>query len=79
MTNLLDTIHQVVGCLYLSDLHTGFYDQEIKKAVKMLAADMYSLKDWEEAVFYITRKSYECRDIKEAQSLLGRYWARIEN
>lgn len=76
MADLLDTIYQVIGCSYLSDLHTGFYDCEIKKTVKMLAADAYPLEEWKEAVSYITRNSYECKDKRDAQRLLGGNWKR---
>lgn len=70
MEGLLETIQLTAGCGYLSDLHKTVNFQKIRTAVSTLLPDAYSLKEWKEAVFYITKKTCECQDVYTAKEIL---------
>lgn len=52
------------GCLYLSDLPHPKYRFGIQHALRGLSPDWFSLKEWNDAVAYITRqeRSFETEE-----------------
>lgn len=52
------------GCLYLSDLPQPKYRFSIQHALRGLSPDWFSLKEWNDAVAYITRqeRSFETEE-----------------
>ena len=60
---LLDCLVELVGCNYLSDMHSDEYLSSVCKAVAQLQAENFSVHEWNDAVYYITKVK---RDFKEA-------------
>ena len=67
---LLDYIAEKAGCSYLSDLHNkGRYGQ-IYEVVAGIAPSDYDLKEWEDAVQYITSEMESFEDSGQAAEYL---------
>ena len=60
---LLEYIRCKVGCMYISDLHQECWFPEIQKIICRISPEMYSLKEWNDAVNYITgaQQNFETR------------------
>lgn len=69
-TGLLQNIQKRVGCIYLSDLHSGVYDDAIVKAAFSLLDQNYTIEEWNEAVSYITKTSCNYEKVCEAYKRL---------
>lgn len=70
--SLLQTIQQRIGCIYLSDLHSGIYKEAVIKTAKELLKHDYSLTEWNEAVSYITSVSCHCESAEDAYEELSK-------
>lgn len=51
---LLEWILQESGLQYISDLNNGIGKVRVKEAVKEIPYERYDLKEWREAVCYLT-------------------------
>lgn len=51
---LLELILQESGLQYISDLNDGIEKRSVKEAVKEIPYEEYELKEWKEAVSYLT-------------------------
>ncbi|MEE0752886.1 hypothetical protein [Frisingicoccus sp.] len=62
--DLLETVADGVGCEYLSDLRYKIPAYTIKRVLKEIKPEQYSIEAWNDAVSYITGKdfSFESRD-----------------
>lgn len=70
---LLEEISRKVDCMYISDLQHSNLLPLIRTAVKELSIDRYSLREWNDAVSYITGKDCEFKSQKEAADYLMKY------
>jgi len=51
--NLIDRLHQMVGCAYLSNLKEATYRRKILEAMGAIYAPEYSLQEWSYALSYL--------------------------
>lgn len=51
---LLESLQVQVGCMYLSDLHTPSNLPLVQRALRKIKPDSYGLREWNDAVCYIT-------------------------
>lgn len=51
---LLEFLQLQAGCMYLSDLHTPSHFPRIQRALRKITPDHYALREWNDAVWYIT-------------------------
>lgn len=51
---LLELILQKSEQQYISDLNNGICKENVKKAVKEIPYKQYDMKEWKEAVYYLT-------------------------
>ena len=54
--SLLDIIQKKAGCLYLSDVRTPAFRTAVKKAIESIAPESRSVREWNEAAYYILRR-----------------------
>jgi len=62
---LLELILQKAGLQYISDLSNGIERNSVRRAVKEIPYDQYELKEWREAVYYLTGGKVELHTQKE--------------
>lgn len=53
-TDLLDDLCSGIGCLYLSDLHDRRCLPSVQRVLRGVDPSRYSLREWIDAVYYIT-------------------------
>lgn len=67
---LLEYLSLRAGCMYLSDLHQSKYRFSIQHALRGLSPEWFSLKEWNDAVAYITRQDRSFETEEQAQQFL---------
>ena len=68
---LLEEIAAGAECFYLSDLHVSAYASAIRRAVRKIDPETYSLWEWDDAVQYILGSTVVCKSKEQAKSLLS--------
>ena len=68
--DLLDRLTVLTQCAYISDLRVVNYRRSISKAVCAIPTEDYSLKEWNDAVFYITGKQAYYKSAEDARKVL---------
>lgn len=74
---LLDILADAIGCSYLSDLTLLEVRPQLRRALCRLEADAYPLREWNDAVEYITRKSAAFPTPEQARAFLLQYTSDI--
>lgn len=72
-TGLLEYIAERAGCGYLSDLHSRKRSPHIYEVIANIAPCDYDLKEWEDAVRYITGETVSFKDGCQAAEYLLRH------
>ncbi|MEE0419609.1 MAG: hypothetical protein UDG86_06140 [Lachnospiraceae bacterium] len=67
---LLETLAINIGCSYLSELHTAYRYREICREIVGLDMEKYSIREWNDAVGYITGEKVIFSSPKEARAYL---------
>ncbi|WP_294466738.1 hypothetical protein [uncultured Anaerofustis sp.] len=67
---LLEYLSFKVGCMYLSDLRYNENLYNIQHELRSIDPNIYSLKEWNDAVNYITGERYEFDNVNEALDFL---------
>lgn len=67
---LLETLQFQIGCVYLSDLHIPSNLPLIRCALRKIDPDSYCLREWNDAVCYITGKKSNFQNPREAAKYL---------
>ena len=70
---LLEYIAQKSGCEYLSDLHIYKERYYIRKTIVEIEPQLYSLREWTDAVCYITEQYMEFETVEQAVKYLLEY------
>lgn len=70
---LLDNLRSAVGCMYLSDLHMDSFWPVLHKTLQNIVPQNYSLREWNDAVHYITGKDAIFDKETDAAEFLIRY------
>ena len=70
---LLEVIARRVGCGFLSDLHQSWELPCIQHVIRGLDAREYDLREWKDAVQYITGEQREFETAEQAAEFLGEY------
>lgn len=70
---LLETLQCRAGCMYLSDLHAPSTMPLIRGALRKIEPDSFDLKEWTDAVLYITGKKREFRTQADAAEFLSNF------
>lgn len=70
---LLEILGAEAGCLYISDLHQPDQLIFVKRALYKIEPDRYSLREWNDAVSYITGQSLCFNNQSEAFKYLSEY------
>lgn len=70
---LLEFLQVQVGCMYLSDLHTPSNLPLVQRALRKIAPDSYGLKEWNDAVCYITGQDSDFDKQRDAARYLINY------
>ena len=71
--DLLDRLTKAADCSYLSDLHNPTCLPSVCKAISKLHADDYTVREWNEAVHYITGENAVFGKASDAQAFLIQY------
>lgn len=67
------------GCVYLSDLHAPIYAPDVYIAVAAVQnPQQYTLKEWNDAVYYITGRYIAYRSAQQAHTALLCYLSEAE-
>ena len=69
-SGLLEYIAEKAGCGYLSDLHSRKRSYLIYKVIAEIAPSDYDLKEWQDAVRYITAQMVSFEDSGQAAEYL---------
>lgn len=67
---LLDILSEKTGCMYLSDLKFMSDTSSIKTVIKRLNPQDFSLKEWYDAVNYLTEQTVSFSSEIEAKNFL---------
>ena len=67
---LLEYLSFKVGCMYLSDLRYNENLYNIQHELRSIDPNIYSLKEWNDAVNYIIGERYEFDNVNEALDFL---------
>ena len=70
---LLDYLSAKAGCMYLSDLHRVNNFLAVHHALRELPPDTFSVKEWNDAVRYITGEQHDFFSSDEAEKYLAEY------
>ena len=70
---LLDYLSAKAGCMYLSDLHRVNNFLAVHHALRELPPDTFSVKEWNDAVRYITGEQHDFFSSDEAENYLAEY------
>lgn len=70
---LLELLQYLVGCMYLSDLPDSSNLLMIQSALKKIDPNNYSLREWNDAVHYITRQDLHFSRQNDAARYLINY------
>lgn len=68
-TGLLEYIAMQVGCMYISDLHMVSL-AVIKRTLSPIPPHTYDLREWEDAVHYITGRAMHFESPERAKNYL---------
>lgn len=67
---ILDYLKEEASCVYISDLYQKSYLPSIKKVVEGMDPSQYTLRQWNEAVGYISKQKLEFGTIEEVIDFL---------
>lgn len=67
---LIDQLAELAGCEYLSDLKRPELSLNVNCAVSMLSSEDFSLKEWNDAAYYIAKTTRPFRNIQEVKGFL---------
>lgn len=67
---LLESIQVQVGCMYLSDLHIPSNLPLVQRALRKIEPDSYPLREWNDAVCYITGQELHFENQRDAAKYL---------
>ena len=70
---LLEYLADNIGCMYLSDLHQPYFIKRINKFLIRINPMIYSLYEWDDAVFYITGENRKFENQTEAADFLKNF------
>ena len=70
--DLLEYLAFRIGAMYLSDLHNERYAYRLQPILCGMEIDHYSLKDWEDAIHYITGKQKRNTNLDKRRQAVGR-------
>ena len=65
-TGLLEYIAAKIGCMYLSDLRQPCFFNEVKRIMPEIEPNKYSVYEWNDAVYYLTRENKEFKTQEDA-------------
>lgn len=71
-TDLLERLSRDMGCQYLSDLRGMKHGAQCRLVLSKIPADDYTVKTWNDAIYYITGKNKVYSTAQEARmELIG--------
>ncbi|WP_411335838.1 hypothetical protein [Ruminococcus gauvreauii] len=73
LPELLEYVAERVGCTYLSDLHQPQELPCIQQVIRKMEPQLYDLREWKNAVQYITGESMEFETPEQAAGYLQDY------
>lgn len=70
--SLLDTLSAQIGCTYLSDLRflNTLQHKQLAEILKCISAETFELREWNDALSYLTENSQSRTDAKQARTAL---------
>lgn len=72
---LLDVLVSQTGCMYLSDLHNPNFLPAVQRALCRISPEQFELREWQDAVEYITGERFSFKSPKQAADYLKNYHA----
>ncbi len=73
LPELLEYVAERVGCTYLSDLHQPQELPCIQQVIRKMEPQLYDIREWKNAVQYITGESMEFETPEQAAGYLQDY------
>lgn len=70
---LLEFLQKQVGCIYVSDLHIPSNLPLIKSALRKIEPDIYGLREWDDAVCYLTGQDSNFENQRDAAKYLMKW------
>ncbi|MGI6070183.1 MAG: hypothetical protein ACOYBE_07115 [Blautia sp.] len=67
---LLEYLAQELNCMFLSDLHSQKFLEAIRREVCLMDWSRFSLKEWKDAVTYITGTNPDLETVEQAAEYL---------
>lgn len=72
--DLLEYLAFRIGAMYLSDLHNERYAYRLQPILCGMEIEHYSLRDWEDAIHYITGKQMGFCSYEEVERFLREHY-----
>jgi hypothetical protein len=72
MRDLLELLASECRCEYLSDLPMVYRERLTPHFVRAIPEDVYPLKDWQEAIRYLSEENPDCANVDAAREFLLR-------
>ena len=72
--DLLEYLAFRIGAMYLSDLHNERYAYRLQPILCGMEIEHYSLKDWEDAIHYITGKKMRFCSYEQVNHFLREHY-----
>lgn len=73
MGNLLEYLAEKLGCAFLSDLRESPSPGSMRKTIREIPADAFPVKQWKDAVAYLTGRDADFASAQEAKEYLSNY------
>lgn len=73
MAGLLELLSFKTDCTYLSDLHQPDKLPLVRRALRNITPELFSLEEWRDAVAYITGEVHAFKNAGEAEAYLANY------
>lgn len=75
VAGLLEILASQTECMYLSDLHNPEFLPAIRRALCGISPEQFELREWQDAVAYITGEQLSFKSQKQAADYLKKYHA----
>lgn len=73
VAGLLENLALQSDCMYLSDLHSPIFLPGIRRALCCISPEQFTLREWQDAVAYITGEQISIESPEQAAEYLKNY------
>ena len=70
ISNLIDRVHAMVGCEYLSSIKEQAWRKEVVQAIQQIDVSDYTLREWSKALSYVFEEDVQFESEMEVKSFV---------